>query len=180
MILSTGFQATNFLSTIEVTGHNGQRLKDVWEQAGGAYAFLGMAIPRFPNLFMIYGPNSNVVQSVIFVSECQAKFVTRVIKRMTRRGWGTVGVRPWMAEAMRKWVDEGLADVVPAVGGCRNWMLNEHGKIVTLFPSNGKVFWMLARLGDRLAIHGRPSVPRTTAPEEVVAEAGEVEVPGAA
>lgn len=180
VVLSTGFQATNYMATIEVRGHKGQRLKDVWEEAGGAYAFLGMAIPRFPNLFMIYGPNSNVVQSAIFVSERQAAFVTRVVKRMARRGWGTVQVRPWMAEAMRKWVDDGLADSVPAVGGCNNWMTNEKGKIITLFPGNGKLFWGLT-LSDRVAISGRPTVPPIGADLDVrVEDVPTVEVPGAA
>jgi cation diffusion facilitator CzcD-associated flavoprotein CzcO len=180
VVLSTGFQATNYMATIEVTGHNGRRLKDVWDEAGGAYAFLGMAIPRFPNLFMIYGPNSNVVQSAIFISERQADFVTRVVKRMARRNWGTVGVRPWLAEMTRKWVDDGLADIVPAVGGCSNWMRNENGKIITLFPGNGKLFWALT-MSDRFAITGRPSVPRLVAGLETrVDEAPKVEVPGAA
>lgn len=179
VILSTGFQATNYLATIEVTGRNGERLEDVWEQAGGPFAFLGLAVPRFPNLFMIYGPNSNVLTSIIFVGECQARFITRVIRRMLRRGWGTVQVRAGIAQAFRSWVDNGLADHPSAVGGCNNYFVNANGKIVTLFPGNAKLFWALTRFSDRLAISGRPSVGRA----ETVLQSDEipdVEVPNAA
>ena len=181
VILSTGFQATNYLATIEVTGRDGERLKDLWERSHGPYAFLGMLVPRFPNLLIMYGPNSNVVQSTIFVQECQAKFITRVLKRMARRRWRTVQVRPWAAEAARAWIDSRLSTYVASVGGCSNWMLNEHGKVVTLFPGNGKLWWALTRFSDPVAVVGGQEAARHAAPATAqVADGAELEVPRAA
>lgn len=49
--------------------------------ATGAHAHLGMAVPRFPNLYMLYGPNTNAgSNSVIFVLEAQARYVVRALR----------------------------------------------------------------------------------------------------
>jgi cation diffusion facilitator CzcD-associated flavoprotein CzcO len=154
VVLSTGYRVGDYLGTIEVTGIAGERIKDTWEEARGPYAFLGMMFPRFPNLFMIYGPNSQVVQSTIFVMECQARFITRVVKRMRRRGWRTARVRPWATGALQSWLEERLEDN-PARGNCNNYYINEHGKLTTLFPGDGRLWWFLNRFGDLPAVDGR-------------------------
>ena len=59
VILATGFKAAEFLSTLKVTGRDGEDLHQFWDSRGGPEAFLGVATERFPNLFMFYGPNSN-------------------------------------------------------------------------------------------------------------------------
>lgn len=162
VVLSTGYRVGDYLGTIEVTGLAGERIKDTWQEAHGPYAYLGMMFPRFPNLFMVYGPNSQVVQSTIFVMECQAKFITRVVKRMGRRGWRTARVRPWVTGAMQSWLDERL-EVNPARGDCNNYYINEHGKLTTLFPGNGKLWWALTTFTDRLAVEGRPAAKEAAA-----------------
>ena len=57
LILASGFAATKYLSSIEVTGRGGRSLDDAWSD--GAAAYLGMTTAGFPNLFMLYGPNTN-------------------------------------------------------------------------------------------------------------------------
>ena len=54
VIFGTGFTATQFLAPMEVTGRDGASLRDTW--AAGAEAYFGMTVPRFPNMFVIYGP----------------------------------------------------------------------------------------------------------------------------
>nr|WP_278255842.1 NAD(P)/FAD-dependent oxidoreductase [Nocardioides convexus] len=58
VILGTGFAATDFLASIEVTGRGGRRLHDAWK--GGARAHLGITVPDFPGFFILYGPNTNL------------------------------------------------------------------------------------------------------------------------
>src|SRR5690606_6632188 len=57
IIWGTGFAATDFLGGIDVRGVKAS-LAEAWED--GAHAHLGMTVPGFPNLFWIYGPNTNL------------------------------------------------------------------------------------------------------------------------
>ena len=69
---------------IDVVGEGGVSLRETWRD--GAYAYLGMAVPGFPNFFMLYGPNTNVgSNSVIFMLEAQARYVVRALKHMRRK-----------------------------------------------------------------------------------------------
>ena len=58
IVLATGFKANDFLWPMEVRGRDGQLIEQLWEK-DGARAYLGTMLPGFPNLFMIYGPNTN-------------------------------------------------------------------------------------------------------------------------
>ena len=63
LILSTGFQPTRFLASLDVKGRDGRSIHDVWRER--ASAFLGITVPGFPNFFILYGPNTNGGVSVI-------------------------------------------------------------------------------------------------------------------
>ena len=69
LILATGFATTRFLSAIDVTGRGGLAIADAWSD--GAQAYKGVTTAGFPNLFMLYGPNTNS-DSIITMIEYQA------------------------------------------------------------------------------------------------------------
>ncbi|MGB6209501.1 flavin-containing monooxygenase, partial [Mycobacterium sp.] len=93
VVCATGYAAADYLGEIEVTGEGGVTLGDVWRD--GAHAYLGMAVPGFPNFFMLYGPNTNVgSNSVIFVLEAQARYIVRALRYLRRKGKPYVAVRP--------------------------------------------------------------------------------------
>ena len=75
LIYGTGFAAADFLMPMKVVGRDGVDLHDHW--SGDARAHLGMAIPGFPNLFCLYGPNTNIVVngSIIYYSECEVHYL---------------------------------------------------------------------------------------------------------
>ena len=79
IIMATGFETAKFLSSIDVRGEGGRVLQDEW--AEGAQAYLGVATAGYPNLFMLYGPNTNN-GSIIYMIECQAAYVLRQLGRM--------------------------------------------------------------------------------------------------
>jgi 4-hydroxyacetophenone monooxygenase len=58
IVYATGFKANEFLWPMEIRGRHGKRPEELWEK-DGARAYLGTMLPGFPNLFMLYGPNSN-------------------------------------------------------------------------------------------------------------------------
>jgi 4-hydroxyacetophenone monooxygenase len=69
-----------------VTGRGGVNLRDAWREAGGASAFLGITVPHFPNLFMCYGPSTNLAHggSIIFHSECQVRYIMQAVAQLLR------------------------------------------------------------------------------------------------
>lgn len=90
IIYATGFHTNPFLMQIDVTGTGGKPLTDHWRE--GAQAYLGMTVPGFPNMAMLYGPNTNTGHtSVIYFAECQAKYIAQWVKAA---GEGALDVKP--------------------------------------------------------------------------------------
>jgi 4-hydroxyacetophenone monooxygenase len=58
IVFATGFKSNDFLFPMEIHGRGQQEVTDLWSK-DGARAYLGTLLPGFPNLFMIYGPNTN-------------------------------------------------------------------------------------------------------------------------
>ena len=85
LLLATGYQAGKFLWPMEIKGRDGIDLHEHWGDDPRAY--LGISIPRFPNLFCLYGPNTNpVVGSVVIMLECQVRYAMGCIREMIERG----------------------------------------------------------------------------------------------
>ena len=132
IILATGFDTARFLSAIPVTGRGGRRLADAW--VDGAEAYLGITVSGFPNLFMLYGPNTNN-GSIIFQIECQVGYALAQIRRMGEQNIAWIDVKPAaMADYNRQL--QGDMDTVSVwrAGGCSEYYRDASGKIVTQWP----------------------------------------------
>ncbi len=91
LIFATGFKTHPFLHSLDISGRDGSKLKDVWIK--GEVTYLGMAIHGFPNFFMMYGPNTNLGHnSIIIMIESQAKYICECIRTVNQRGKSTVEV----------------------------------------------------------------------------------------
>ena len=94
IVYATGFHASDFLAPMEITGREGRRLDEEWKD--GAEAYLGIAVPRFPNLFMVYGPNTNLGHSsIVFMIECQVGYIMCCLPYIAGRGRWRSGRRRW-------------------------------------------------------------------------------------
>ena len=84
LIYGTGFQASKFLTPMQVAGRGGVDLHERWD--GDARAYLGITVPGFPNLFLMYGPNTNIVVngSIIYFSECEAHYIVESVRAAAR------------------------------------------------------------------------------------------------
>src|SRR5690625_7077996 len=79
IIYGTGFHATDFLAPIEVKGRRGLALEERWQK--GAEAYLGITVDGFPNLFLCYGPNTNLGgNSIIYMIECQVNYILQCLE----------------------------------------------------------------------------------------------------
>ena len=86
LIYGTGFTASDFLMPMRVVGRDGVELHDRWQ--GDARAYLGITLPGFPNLFLLYGPNTNIVVngSITYFSECEVHYVLGCVRALLARG----------------------------------------------------------------------------------------------
>ena len=137
LVLATGFAATHFLSSIEVTGRDGVRLSDAWRD--GAQAFLGVTTAGFPNLFMLYGPNTNM-GSIITMIEWQVEHALGHIRRISEENLAWLDVN---AETMAEYNDQlqkEIAQVVSWQGECNNYYRAPGGRVVTQWPHSMSAF----------------------------------------
>jgi cation diffusion facilitator CzcD-associated flavoprotein CzcO len=143
VVCATGYAAADYLGQLDVTGEHGTTLREVWQD--GAQAYLGMAVPGFPNFFMLYGPNTNVgSNSVIFMLEAQARYIVRALKYMRRKDRTYVAVRPAaLAEFIAK-IDRWMTGTVWTTQ-CSNYFRTANGRVVTQWPRSARSFWGMTR-----------------------------------
>jgi cation diffusion facilitator CzcD-associated flavoprotein CzcO len=145
LVLSTGFQPTKFLASLDVKGVDGRSIHDVWRER--ASAFLGITVPGFPNFFMLYGPNTNGGVSVIAQLERQAEVVVRAVRRLERSGARTVDTSPVAARRFLAWIDRRMETSASAMNaGCHNYYHDQAGHNVTQWPAGHLAYALATRL----------------------------------
>ena len=131
IVLSTGFESTRFLAPMEIRGRGGLDLNEAWRE--GANAYLGMTVAGFPNLFVMYGPNTNLGSgSIIFQLESQMAYIADAVEMLRRRG-GLLSVRPEVQRAFESEMQSRLSTSVWQTG-CNNWYVDEHGRNTNNWP----------------------------------------------
>ncbi len=131
LILATGFKTGRYLSAIEVTGRNGIRLEDAW--SNGAEAYLGMTTAGFPNLFMLYGPNTNN-GSILLMLERQVNYLLRALRRLEREGLAWMDVRPEVMRCYNGALQRDIEQVEVWGAGCNGYYRAPSGRVVTQWP----------------------------------------------
>ncbi|GAA3796980.1 NAD(P)/FAD-dependent oxidoreductase [Sphaerisporangium flaviroseum] len=136
IIYATGFQTTDFLAPIEITGREGRRLHEVWK--GGAEAYLGVAVPYFPNLFLLYGPNTNLGHnSIILMIEAQVRYIMGCLPLLSAHG--PMEVRQATMDAWRRTLDQAMARTVWEAS-CHSWYKNAAGRVTNNWPQPTTVY----------------------------------------
>ena len=131
IVLATGFAATKYLSAIDVVGRDGVAVADAWND--GATAYLGITTRGFPNLFMLYGPNTNN-GSILTMIEYQVEHVIGHVRRLRDEGLAWVDVRPEPMARYNVEVQEAIAGVPVWNAGCNGYYRTPSGRIVTQWP----------------------------------------------
>ena len=141
IIYGTGFKAADYLASIDVYGIGGRHLREEWSD--GPEAYLGTLVTGYPNLFLLYGPNTNGVNSIIYIHEAQTTFIRHILDVMDGRGARTVEVTP---AAQRRYNDEIQAAMTGKVWlACSNYFRHPSGKVVTQLPYSGRTFFERTR-----------------------------------
>jgi 4-hydroxyacetophenone monooxygenase len=158
LIYGTGFTASSFLSGLKVVGRGGKELHDVW--AGDARAYLGMTVPDFPNFFIIYGPNTNIVVngSIIFFSECSVRYIVGCLKLLAETGAAAMEPKREVHDAFNVRVDDANRGWAWGSPNVTSWYKNEFGRVSQNWPFGLIDYWRatLAPNPDDFALSKRP------------------------
>jgi cyclohexanone monooxygenase len=131
IILATGFATTKFLGALNVVGRDGVHITEAW--ADGPQAYLGITTTGFPNLFMLYGPNTNN-GSIIYMIECQVDYVMQVLQRMDDDDLASIDVKREVMDDYNEALQHALARVDVWQAGCNGYYRVPSGRIVTQWP----------------------------------------------
>jgi cation diffusion facilitator CzcD-associated flavoprotein CzcO len=132
LIWGTGFRATEFLTPMAVTGAGGRSLQEAWSD--GAEAYLGITVAGFPNLFLLYGPNTNLGHnSIVYMLESQIRYVVQAVRRLAAAGRAAIDVRPQVQRSYNQWVQEKVTETVWD-RGCTSWYRTASGKNTNNWP----------------------------------------------
>jgi len=145
IIYGTGFQASEFLTPMKIEGTGGRDLREQWD--GDARAYLGITVPHFPNLFLMYGPNTNIVinGSITYFSECEAQFIVESIGMLLRRGVKAMEPKLEVHDAYNVLIDEGNGQMAWGVSDVNTWYRNAKGRIAQNWPFDLVRYWRQTR-----------------------------------
>jgi cation diffusion facilitator CzcD-associated flavoprotein CzcO len=145
VIFATGFQPFNmFGASLQVKGPGGRSLADVWKD--GIHAHRTVAMPGFPNFFLLLGPNSGLGHnSVILMIEAQVSYVLQCVQALAERGLAYLEPR---AEAAARYDAELQGELAKTIwtGSCKSWYQDARGRVFTLWPHTTlRYLWQMRR-----------------------------------
>jgi cation diffusion facilitator CzcD-associated flavoprotein CzcO len=132
LVLATGFRSHGFVAPMEIVGAAGSTLAHEWDEVARAY--LGVSVPGFPNMFLLYGPNTNGgTGSVVYTIEAGMGHVLAALGELERAGARSIEVRRDVADAFDRELRAALAQTVWH-SGCTNWYVDENGNDPNQWP----------------------------------------------
>jgi cation diffusion facilitator CzcD-associated flavoprotein CzcO len=132
IITAIGYKYSRSLLAHRMVGREGRTLGEVWDRSPRAY--LGSAVPGFPNMFILLGPNSIGINSVIFSLEAQIAYVMSALQTMARDGVGRIEVTAEALDGYVAEVDRRSAGSVWTDGGCKAYYLDDTGRNFAIYP----------------------------------------------
>ena len=149
LIYATGFYPSRMLWPMKIRGLGGVDLQEHWD--GNPRAYLGMTIPKFPNLFCMYGPNTNIVAngSIIFFSECEMRYILGCIKLLLETDCTALDCKQSVHDAYNRWVDAGNLQMAWGASNVRSWYKNSQGRVTQNWPFTLLEFWKRTQVPEK-------------------------------
>lgn len=146
LVCATGFDATRFLAPMEIRGRSGQTLREAWDD-DDARAYLGITVPDFPNLFMVYGPNSQPGHGGAFIgtAEVQIRYILDALRQMQEAGAASIEVRREVYDRFAETVDAKHEQLIWTHPGMDTYYRNSRGRVVVATPFRVVDYWQMAR-----------------------------------
>jgi 4-hydroxyacetophenone monooxygenase len=145
IIYGTGFTASQFLEPMKFKGKGGVDLHEQWN--GDARAYLGITVPNFPNLFIMYGPNTNIVVngSIIFFSECEIRYIQGLIELLLKSNASAIEVKKDVHDVFNDKVDAMNRQMAWGAPQVTSWYKNAKGRVSQNWPWPLVDYWNATR-----------------------------------
>lgn len=151
LIFATGFETTQWDWSMEVVGANGKALKDVWKD--GPEAYLGIMVSGFPNMFMLYGPNTNLGHnSISFMIEAQVGYMLQTLAALEAEEARAADVTPDGQRRFNERITQLLSNTVWADPHCRSWYKAANGRVYQNWASDCATYAEHTAVLDREAV----------------------------
>jgi len=142
IVAATGFEVTKYLWPADYIGTGGMSIHDFWSK-DGPRAYLGMMTPQFPNMFTIYGPNSQPVSGgtglpIWYV--IWSAYSARCIMQMLESGKARIEVKMDAFERYNEALDAEAKKLIllhDAGAPEKNYYVNEYGRVQVNAPWYG-------------------------------------------
>lgn len=149
IIASTGYKVNSMTARLNVTGRDGRTLAEIWG-TDNPFAYLGCTVPGFPNLFIVYGPNTGLAHggSAIFMNECASRYVADFVTRMVEENIEAVEVKPECANEYTARVDAEHNSLVWTAPGLASYYRNSLGRVTSACPWRLVDYWSMTHDAD--------------------------------
>ena len=132
LVLATGFNPTAFILPTRVTGENGADLEQCWD--GAPRAHRAVAMPGFPNFWMLEGPTGPVGNlSLIAISEHQVDYIISMLDCMKADGLAAIAPKQSAYEEYNAAMGVAIKTTTWVTGGCKSWYIDKSG-VPNLYP----------------------------------------------
>jgi 4-hydroxyacetophenone monooxygenase len=149
LVISTGFKVSEMAARLNITGRGGKDLREVWADDNPT-AYLGLAVPNFPNLFLMLGPNSGPAHggSSIFQSECQSRYVSACLVEMIENAIAAIDVRQEAHDEYVRKVDAEHEQLIWTHPGMTTYYRNKQGRVFSAMPWRFVDYWAMTHDPD--------------------------------
>lgn len=144
IVMATGFNANKILWPMEIRGRTGKTIRDIWGDQDPR-AYLGISVPEFPNLFVTFGPNTNLAHggSAVFHFECQVNFIVKAMRALIESDADAIEVKRDVHDDFNRLVDEKCRNMVWSHPGVDSWYKNKSGRVTVTSPWRLVDYWKL-------------------------------------
>jgi len=144
IVYATGFEMAAMAARLNIRGREGANLAEVWADENPR-AYLGIAVPGFPNFFMMGGPNTGLGHggSAIFQAESQARYISGLLMRMVENNVAVVDVMPEHFQDFVDKVDHEHEQLIWTHPNVSNYYKNKHGRVVSVMPFRLVDYWRM-------------------------------------
>lgn len=148
-ILATGFRLSPLAARLDITGRDGRTLFETWAPDNPT-AYLGIAVPGFPNFFMMQGPNTGLAHggSAVFQAESQARYISGMVVRMMEEGVTSCEVTQAARDDFVRMVDAEHEQLIWTHPGVSNYYKNSSGRIFSAMPFRLVDYWRMTHEPD--------------------------------
>jgi 4-hydroxyacetophenone monooxygenase len=154
IVTASGFDVARFLLTLPTYGRGGMSVREAWDD-DDPQAYLGTVIPGFPNMFMLYGPNTGLGHggSFMYIVECQINYVLSVLEQMMDTGLTEVDCRREVCDEYNATMQDMHSRMVWTHPGTSTYYRNSHGRVVANSPWRTTDYWSMTRTADLSDFH---------------------------